>query len=216
MKQYHLIRILQQICHLFRFWKKFKIFFEKPIYFSKKNRQILNVLRILTISVAFYGKFATIYIYLFIFKQYHLIRILQQICHFFRFWKKIQDFFSKNPSIFPKKQPNFERFENSYYFSRILRQICYNLMKKRFHIQTCEQPMLARLRELNWQTSGKKTHLFERKILVSIFSIWRKIIKRRQRFRLIFRSFSSITSFDWSLESWKFIRWKKRGQVRSK
>ena len=38
--------------------------------------------------------------------------------------------------------------------------------------------MLARLRELNWQTSGEKnTHLFERKILLSIFSIGRKIIK---------------------------------------
>ena len=35
-------------------------------------------------------------------------------------------------------------------------------------IQTLEQPMLSRLRELNWQTSGKKTHLFERKILLSI------------------------------------------------
>ena len=39
--------------------------------------------------------------------------------------------------------------------------------------------MLARLRELNWQTSGKKTHVFERKILLSIFSICRKIINRK-------------------------------------
>ena len=36
--------------------------------------------------------------------------------------------------------------------------------------------MWARLRELNWQTSGKRTHLFERKILLSIFLIWRNII----------------------------------------
>ena len=43
-------------------------------------------------------------------------------------------------------------------------------------IHTREEPKLACLRELNWQTSGKKTHLFERKILLSIFSIWRKII----------------------------------------
>ena len=35
------------------------------------------------------------------------------------------------------------------------------------NIQTGEHPMLARLRELNWQTSGKKTDLFERKILLS-------------------------------------------------
>ena len=47
---------------------------------------------------------------------------------------------------------------------------------KKIDIQTREQPMLARLRELNWQTSGKKAHLFEKKILLSIFSIWRKII----------------------------------------
>ena len=34
-------------------------------------------------------------------------------------------------------------------------------------IQTREQPMLARLRKLNWQTSGNKADLFERKILLS-------------------------------------------------
>ena len=58
-----------------------------------------------------------------------MIRILQQIRHLYRFWKKFK-FFSKNLSIFSKKAPNFERFEKSYYFSRILRQICYNLVKK--------------------------------------------------------------------------------------
>ena len=41
--------------------KNSKIFFKKkPIYFSKKP-QFLNVLRILSISVAFYGKFATMW-----------------------------------------------------------------------------------------------------------------------------------------------------------
>ena len=41
--------------------KKKSIFFRrKPIYFSKKT-QILNVLRTFTISIAFYGKFATIW-----------------------------------------------------------------------------------------------------------------------------------------------------------
>ena len=49
----------------------------------------------------------------------------------------------------PGKSP----VEKSYYFSRILPQICNNLMKK---IQTREQPMLARLSELNWRISGKK------------------------------------------------------------
>ena len=43
----------------------------------------------------------------------------------------LKNFKFKNPSIFPKK-PNFERFKNSYFFSRILRQICYNLFQKIF------------------------------------------------------------------------------------
>ena len=77
-----------------------------------------------------------------------MIRILQQIYYLQRFLKKIQDFFSKNPSIFLKTTSNFERFEKSYYLSRILRQICYNLMKKN-DIQTGDKPMLARSRELN-------------------------------------------------------------------
>ena len=63
--------------------------------------------KILTISVAFCGKFASLS----------------------DFWK-IQDLSSKNPSTFLKKTPNFERFEKFYYFSRILQQICYNLVKK--------------------------------------------------------------------------------------
>ena len=39
--------------------------------------------------------------------------------------------FEKNQSIFPKN-PYFERFENSFFSSRILRQICYNLAEKIF------------------------------------------------------------------------------------
>ena len=35
----------------------------------------------------------------------------------------------KKPSIL-KKNPIFERFEKSYYFSRILQQICYHSVKK--------------------------------------------------------------------------------------
>ena len=48
-KWYHLIRIIQQICHLYRFWKK-KVF-QKPIYCLKKNK-FRTYLRNLTISVA--------------------------------------------------------------------------------------------------------------------------------------------------------------------
>ena len=57
--------------------KNFKVFVrKKTIYFFHKP-QISNVLRNRTISVAFYGKVST-----------------------FSAFKKIQDFFSKNPSIF--------------------------------------------------------------------------------------------------------------------
>ena len=44
--------------------------------------------------------------------------------------KKIKFFFAKTHNFFFKKPPNFERFEKSYYFRRILRQICYNSVKK--------------------------------------------------------------------------------------
>ena len=57
----------------------------------------------------------------------------------------------KNSKVFFQKNPNFQRFEN-YFPSRILRQICYNLVKK---IHNQNEPT-SLLRELNWQTSGKK------------------------------------------------------------
>ena len=68
--------------------------------------------------------------------------------------KKVK-IFSKSPSFFLKKSANFDHFVKVYFFSRILRQSCYNLMKK-IDIQTREQPLLARLRDLNWQKSGQK------------------------------------------------------------
>ena len=46
------------------------------------------------------------------------------------FSKKDQAFLEKNIYFFSKKNPNFERFEESYYFKRILHQICYNLVQK--------------------------------------------------------------------------------------
>ena len=58
-----------------------------------------------TIWYAFYSNFAT-----------------------FKDFEKIQVFFEK-PIYFFKKDPNFERFEESYYFSRILRQISDNSVK---------------------------------------------------------------------------------------
>ena len=54
-------------------------------------------------------------------------------------------FFFEKPIYFFKKDPNFERFEKSYYFSRILRQICYNLVKKCLHVQKREQTCRCRV-----------------------------------------------------------------------
>ena len=45
------------------------------------------------------------------------------------FLKKFKIFFEK-AHLFSQKKTNFERFEKSYYSSRILRQICCNLVKK--------------------------------------------------------------------------------------
>ena len=57
-----------------------------------------------------------------------------------------------------KKKLKFERFEKFQYFSWILRQICYNLVKK-IHVQKRERTSFN-VRERNWLTSGKKrTHL---------------------------------------------------------
>ena len=41
----------------------------------------------------------------------------------------------KTPIYFFQKK--FVRFEKSYYFSRNLRQICFNLVKKNFQAQSC-------------------------------------------------------------------------------
>ena len=81
--------------------KILKIFFGKTVFFSKRI-QFLNTFRIPKISVAFYSKFAT----------------------FSNFWKKNTCSFRKTPMFYLLK-PNFERFEESYFFSRTLRQICY-------------------------------------------------------------------------------------------
>ena len=42
---------------------------------------------------------------------------------------------------------------------------------EKIDLQTREQPMLAPLRELNWQTSGKKTHPFEKNFAFHIFKM---------------------------------------------
>ena len=60
-------------------------------------------------------------------------------CAFYRKFALFNDFekvnfFSKKPSIF-SKNPNFVRFAKSYNFSLILRQTCYNLERKKLHVQ---------------------------------------------------------------------------------
>ena len=68
------------------------------------------------------------------FKKHHLIRILQQNCHRRRFWKKWVFFkenigFSKNPRCVHNWKMK------SFYFSPILRQICYNLEMRKVQIR---------------------------------------------------------------------------------
>ena len=53
------------------------------------------------------------------FQKNHLIRILQHICHLQPFWNNF-----RKTHQFSQKNPNFERFQKSYYFTRILQQIC--------------------------------------------------------------------------------------------
>ena len=53
-------------------------------------------------------------------------------------------FFLENPCIFLKRNPNFERFEKSYYLSNFLWQTCYNLVKK-IHVQKRERTSRTQL-----------------------------------------------------------------------
>ena len=81
-------------------FKQLKIFFEKPIFFSKGS-QVLSVLRYLTISVAFYSKFAT----------------------FGNFVRKSQFLFEKHNNLIIKT--NFWTFWQSFFFSGLVVQLCY-------------------------------------------------------------------------------------------
>ena len=73
----------------------------------------------------------------------HLIRILQQICRIWRFWNQNSSFLEK-PIYFLKITANFEVFEKIYFFSRILRQICYKLVKK-YHVEKLERTLWTQL-----------------------------------------------------------------------
>ena len=102
-ESYQFSRNLWQICYLWRLLKNWRVFLKDTSKFNKKPKFLtLNVLRILALPVAFFGNFAGSSIF-----------------------SKRQSFFSKIPSMFWKKNPNFERFEKTCNFSRTLWQICY-------------------------------------------------------------------------------------------
>ena len=50
------------------------------------------------------------------------------------FLKIFKVFFQKNSYFSKKKKANYKRFENFYVFSHFLRQICYNLVERKFHV----------------------------------------------------------------------------------
>ena len=72
-----------------------------------------------------------------------------------------------NPSICSKIL-NFERFDKSYYFSRILQQICYNLVKKKFTFRR-EQTADFGVYAIGKYRVKKVAFAFERKILLSYY-----------------------------------------------
>ena len=93
--------MLRQVCYLWPFIENSTFFYENLSFFLNKKKQILNVLRIFSISFALYSKFAT----------------------FSRFWK-VQDF-SENLFMFLIKLKFFELFEKTSNFSCVLQQNSY-------------------------------------------------------------------------------------------
>ena len=85
-----------------------------------------------------------------------------------------QSIFHSNLHSFSKTlNPNFVRFWNSYYFSRILRQFCYNLMMKNFQTQN----RTFRSDIIHWQLNVEKLSRWLDDF-PPILWIWRKIIKQ--------------------------------------
>ena len=84
---------------------------------------------ILTDNIKWYSIFAT-------FNDFEIIRV-----------------FPKKHICFFKKKTNFERFEKSYYSSRVLQQIWYNLVKQ-IHVQKCERTSFfawTQLADIGWK-----------------------------------------------------------------
>ena len=64
--------------------------------------------------------------------QKHFEEILSFDTHSSGNSKFLASFLLKKPPRFFRKSPNFERFEKSYQFSQLLRQICHILVMKSF------------------------------------------------------------------------------------
>ena len=122
--------------------QSFRFFLPKNIRRAEKT-----FLRNITIWYAFYSKFTT----------------------FSDFWK-IQDFFRKTLLFFLKK-PQILNVLRNLTISVAFYGKFFTILWKKFDIQTREQPMLARLRELNWQTSGKKAPIWEEDFAFHIFNM---------------------------------------------
>ena len=107
----------------------------KSFFFSKITLHIFEVSETWKFFDFFAEKLRTIRFKKNMFeKQNHLTRFLQQIYHFQWFWKS-SIFLDETDIFFQKHLSVFERFEEFYYLSRILRQICYYLVNKKFQDQ---------------------------------------------------------------------------------
>ena len=101
---------------------------------------------------------------------------IYQICHLYRFWKK------KN-LIFDKTQISWV-FEKSYYFIRILRQICYNLVIEDFQIQNgVSLSYLTGIVQL--ASKRKKTHAARETVSFHIINIAENNEARELRFEFL-------------------------------
>ena len=131
---------LRQICHFSDFWISSKLLFEIPFFFSKKL-PFFKILKNITISVAYNGKFA-ICIDFKRFEDFYWKPIyFLKNSNFPTFWRillsqshstanlitsgnlKNSKFFSRQTQLFSHKNPFFECFENSHCSSHLLRQL---------------------------------------------------------------------------------------------
>ena len=83
-------------------------------------------------------------------KNYPSLCVLYHIVCFFTIFKN--PFFS-NKNFFPKENLFSYVFKNSYFFIRILWQICYNLVVKNFHSQESRNQSSQNRNDVSWKSS---------------------------------------------------------------